>query len=148
MSIYEQLLNAAENGKPYKINFKKRYLEVDGKVLVDGGKCKETYGFEPKWDKEYVEELYVNYYTSRPSERSEKSRSYFYAMPQSEMDDLQIVVGENRLVAQAKLEGVVLGLLLENYPYENLTDEKHTFWQSEKYPGLILWREWFTGECL
>ena len=98
---------------------------------------------ETKFCLDIIEELYKNYKYSTPSEKSEryKQRNYFKALSPDEMTDEELVNGEDRNVAQAKLEGFILCASLAGY----LTwDEKKMgkwFYQG-KDKDLVILREW------
>ena len=76
-----------------------------------------------------------------------KKKSFFIAQEFEKLTDKQLATGEDRVVAQVKLEAYVLGLILLGCPFSAFdTDEKHWFWQSSNNKKLIIQREWFSKE--
>lgn len=107
-SIYEETLRAVENGAGFKVDFRRRNLKIDGRYVIENGRYEGELGVPPSSEDEFfsnVEELYCRYKHSVPSERSEgKSRRYFRAMPEKDLDDDDMLYGERRDKAQVALE--------------------------------------------
>ena len=99
-SIYEETLRAVENGAGFKVDFRRRNLKIDGRYVIENGRYEGELGVPPSSEDEFfsnVEELYCRYKHSVPSERSEgKSRRYFRAMPEKDLDDDDMLYGERR----------------------------------------------------
>lgn len=144
MTIYEKLVDSVSKGQSYYINFKTKDLKLNKKYLVRNGVFDGDYGL-PECDvRERLEELFENYYFSVPSERSELKTTYFHHIDDNELEIEDLVCGESRFLAQAKLEGYVLGLILSKCSWSVIADEeKHFFWRSKKNKNLIMWKEWF-----
>lgn len=144
MTIYEKLIDGVSKGQSYYINFKTKDLKLNKKFLVKNGEYDGEYMFLPCKAKEHIEELFESYYFSIPSERSEIQTTYFHHVEDDELSVADLVCGESRFIAQAKLEGYVLGLILSNCPWESIAeDKKNFFWQSKNNKNLIVWKEWF-----
>lgn len=143
MTIYETLIDGVTKGQSFYINFKAKDLKLNKKYLVRNGKYDGEYGFLPNV-KKHIEELFEEYYFSVPSERSEMKTTYFQHIDNDELEVEDLMCGESRLIAQAKLEGYVLGLILSGCPWSAIAeDEKNFFWQSKNNKNLIVWKEWF-----
>ena len=106
--IYRETVTAIENGANFRIDFQSRSLKVNGRHMIRNGR----YDGAP-WLPEYgcgdfftdVEELYRRYKHSIPSERSQsKSRRYFMALPESDLEDGDMLYGQHRDTAQFELE--------------------------------------------
>lgn len=146
MTIYEQLIDGVTKGQSYYINFKTRDLKLNNKFLVKNGKYDGEYGFLPCKAREHIEELFDEYYFSNSCERSDMKSTYFIALDNEEISMEEAVCGESRFIAQAKLEGYVLGLILSNCPWSEIAyNEKDFVWQSKNNKNLIVWKEWFEG---
>ena len=144
MTIFEQLMDGVQKGQSYYINFKTRDLKLNKKFLVKNGKYDGKYGFLPYKAREHIEELFNKYYFSVSCERSDMKSTYFSALESDEMSMEETVCGESRFVAQAELEGYVLGLILSNCPWSEIAyNEKDFVWQSKNNKNLIVWKEWF-----
>ena len=88
-----------------------------------------------------IEDLYAAYRTSTPPERTERRRQSFTALSVEELTDVELVCGENRDVAQAKLEGFILcavlsGVLQWHDSYGSW------FWRSDNHPDLVILKQW------
>lgn len=144
MTIYEQAVKAAEDGKSVSVNFITKSVKINGKYAVKNGEYEGDYGVSTDNVKETVEKLFDNYYYSYPSQRGCKKKSYFLASEFEELTEEQLAKNEDRVVAQVKLEAYILGLILRRCPFSVFDDnEKHWFWQSQNNKKLILHRYWF-----
>jgi hypothetical protein len=147
MTIYEQLIKAAEQGKSVFINLNTKSARINGNEIVKNGVYSGDYGVTLNNPKEMVEFLFENYFYSYPSARSSKRKSYFIAQEFEKLSTKQLATSEDRILAQVKLEAYVLGLILLGCPFSAFdTDEKHWFWQSSNNKKLIIQREWFSKE--
>lgn len=108
--IYRETVTAIENGANFRIDFQSRSLKVNGRHMIRNGR----YDGAP-WLPEYgcgdfftdVEELYRRYKHSIPSERSQsKSRRYFMALPESDLEDGDMLYGQHRDTAQFELNSI------------------------------------------
>lgn len=155
LSYYDNLIDWVKRGHTYKINLKeKSMMLVYNEKQIDNGEwypdvelinligienCKD----QNKYCLDIIESLYHNYKYSTPSERSEKNkqRCYFKALSPDEMTDEELIVGENRELAKARLEGFILCVSLAGY----LTWDEKTmgkwFYQGED-KDLVILREW------
>lgn len=89
-----------------------------------------------------VEELYRRYKHSIPSERSQsKSRRYFMALPESDLEDGDMLYGQHRDTAQFELEFYILCRIIGGFTWNPETMGKW-FWQSEKDKDLVILRKW------
>lgn len=143
MAIYDVLIQSVENGDYFLVNLETKSLRIGKEMVINDGKYEgELIGDLPCDPWEMLEKLFINYYLSRPGAWSERKKCYFAAKNVKEMSDIELACGEQRLIAQAKLEGFVLcavlsGLLKWNPLYGNW------FWKSKKYPELVLLKKWF-----
>lgn len=143
MTVVEQLIEKVENGVHFHIDFKKKSMKVNGKYLVKDGEYSGEYGFLPCKALEKIEELYKNYKYSYPSERGEHYISYFMALPMEDMTDAEMVFGEEREIARAKLESYILGLMLSGFQWNSQEELKGKwFWQGND-KDLIIFKSWF-----
>lgn len=144
MKVYDQLIDAVENGKRFKVDLRKRILKIDGEIYIDHGIVRRGCECEPS-DSLFadVENLWDGFYYSRPSERSESNRhTYYKAMPLKNMSDEQLCKGKNREVERAKIEYATLMGILGNSKWAGGS----WYWRSEKYPALIILKEWMEEE--
>lgn len=144
MTVYEQLVSAAESGKSVAISIAAKSAWINRKAIVDNGAYQGDFGVTDKSAKEMVELLFENYFYSVPSQRSSRRKGYFIAQEYEKLTMKQLVENENRVVAQVKLEAYVLGLILCGCSFDVFdSNKKHWFWQSPKNKKLIIQREWF-----
>lgn len=144
-NIYENAVRAVEDGAKFTVDFRSRSLKLNGKYLIEDGRYEGELGVPLCSGEEFlanVEELYYRYKHSVPSERSEgKSRRYFTALPEWELDDQAMLYGERRDKAQIELELYVLGQILGGFAWVPETMGKW-FWQSKTDKDLVILRSW------
>ena len=153
MTIYEELIKRVEEGETFYINFKNKALKIGKKFLIADG----VYDSERTLHEmsqctmsgvlSTIESLYENYKYSLPSERSDnKRRTYFKALSVDKLTDRQMIVGERREVARAKLEGFLLCMIVSGHFVwdENLMGK--WFWQSKNDPDLVILRSWIENK--
>lgn len=138
MTVYEQLIEAANDGKSVVVDFYNRTAKING-INIKG-----CYGVTKDNAKQNVERLFNQYCYSYPSTRGVKKKSYFNACSFEELTEKQLATGKDRVVAQVELEGYILGLILCGCPFSAFdNDNKHWFWQSPKNKRLIVMKDWF-----
>ena len=144
-NILGKLIEAAAAGRKWRVDFKSRSAKIDGEYLVKDGVYNVITGMDPYPSSQFIrhlEYLYQVYKHSMPSERSESKRKrYFKALAEHELDDSDMMYGVCRDMAQAELEGFVLGAMLEGLSWDESWGK--WFWQSKNDPDLVLLREWF-----
>ena len=125
------------------IDFDTRTLKIKDKFLIKNGKPVNDYLIsENDVTFEDIECLYAIYETSFPDQRC---MSLFRAKPENQLSLSEIVYGEDRSVAQQRLEQTLLEAIISHkliYP-----DNDKWFWQSQKNKNLIIPRWIFTQEC-
>ena len=149
MTIYEELIQRVSDGETFRIDFEKRTMKIGKQKVIDNGEYDETrelinfkgFVFQA------IDELYKNYKYSLPSERSDsKRKKYFKALPIEKISDEQLMTAERREVAQCKLEGFILCMVLKNiFTWDEFTDSKW-FYQSENDPDLIILKSWIENK--
>lgn len=144
-NIYENAVRAVEDGAKFTVDFRSRSLKLNGKYLIEDGRYEGELGVPLCSGEEFlanVGELYYRYKHSVPSERSEgKSRRYFTALSERELDDQAMLYGERRDKAQIELELYVLGQILGGFAWVPETMGKW-FWQSKTDKDLVILRSW------
>lgn len=83
---------------------------------------------------EALEAAYAVYKHSIPSEKTMGRTPRFYALPESELSDEDMLYGIPREEAERELEAALAGF---SYP-----DDSGWFWQSENDPDLVVLRSW------
>lgn len=145
INIYQEAIQAVENGANFKIDFQSRSLKLNGKYVIKEGKYEGELGVPCCNEKEFlanVEELYRTYKHSVPSERSaSKSRQYFLAFPERSLSDDAMLYGERRDKAQIELELYILCQILGGFKW-NPEKMGRWFWQSKVDKDLVILRHW------
>ena len=148
-NIYQQVVQAVENGAKFSVDFRSRSLRLNGRSVIREGNYEGSLGVEPCTEKEFlsqIEERYLRYKHSVPSERSaSRSRNYFLALPEKDLDDEDMLYGERRDKAQIELELYILCKLLNGFRWNAETMGKW-FWQSTRDKDLVLLRQWIDIE--
>lgn len=144
-NVYQNAIQAVENGSNFKIDFLSRSLKIDGKYVIENGKYEGDLGVTPCNEDEVlknIEELYCNYKHSIPSERSEsKSHQYFTALPERCLSDEAMLYGERRDKAQIELELYFLCQIIQGLKW-NPQNMGKWFWQSKSDKDLVILRNW------
>lgn len=153
MTIYEELVERVSNGETFHIDFAKRTMKVGKDYLIKNGEYDATKHLVPdSYVLPYIGmelilgcigTLYAIYKCSLPSERSDKKRrTYFKALSMDELSDIQLLQAERREIAQARLEGYILCMILEK---KFIWDEDimgKWFYQAKGDSDLIILRKW------
>lgn len=144
-NIYQEAVRAVEEGAGFKVDLQRRNLKIDGRHVIRDGQYEGTLGVEFRSAEEFladVEELYRHYKHSIPSERSlGKSRLYFRALPEKDLDDGAMLYGQRRDKAQIALELYVLCGIIAGFGWDPETMGRW-FWQSRNDKDLVILREW------
>jgi predicted SprT family Zn-dependent metalloprotease len=151
MTIYEELVKRVSEGEDFHIDFEKRSMKVGKQYLIKDGEYDterelymETHAF-PNINVILFEldQLYYWYKYSLPSERSDsKRRKYFKALPIEEIPDRELLRAERREVAQAKLEGAIVCLIVSGQLIWNKTVMGNWFYQSPNDKDFVLLKQW------
>ena len=83
---------------------------------------------------EELEEKYAIYKHSIPSEKTMHRTSRFYALPESELSDDDMLYGVSREQAERDLEKALMGF--------TIPEGSGWFWQSKNDPDLVVLRQW------
>ena len=144
MTIYDELVQRVSDGETFYINFKNKSMKIGKKfVIVDGiydteRKLIECDCANTKDILNRIEKFYADYKYSLPSERSDsKRRKYFKALPMEKLTDSQLIAAQRREIAQAKLEGFILCMVL-NGKFKWTNEMGKWFWQSNKDGDLVI----------
>lgn len=143
--IYQEAVQAVEQGARFSVDFRSRSLKLNGKYVIKDGQYDGELGISACPGEEFfaeVEELYRRYKHSVPSERSEsRSRRYFKALSERELSDEDMLYGWRRDTAQLMLELYFLCQILNGFTW-NPETMGHWFWQSKNDKDLVILREW------
>lgn len=143
-NIYFETIQKVSEGARFTVDFENRTLKVNGRKIIDNGKYSGELGVEYTEEPlEEIQTLYVRYMHSIPSERSNsKRRLYFTPLDEDELDDMDMLYGERREVAQVELELYVLCLILNGSLVWDNFAKGQWFWQSKTLPELVLLKKW------
>lgn len=152
-TIYEELLEQVEAGHRFHVDFKEQLLRIGTKKLIEDGAWDADRELHPfaRLDIPTIlfiaEEMYRSYKYSLPSERSEsKRRTYFKALPTDELTDEQMVFGERRELARARLESFLLCMIVDGQLVWDEATMGKWFYQSKTEPDFVLMRDWIEKE--
>lgn len=146
MSIYERIIEAVQKGDDFYVNFKTGTLKIDDRfIIADNKLCEDTDERLLPEDMEtsvfsHIEELYHAYKYSTPSYVSSEMSSYFTALSSEELNEYYFLTGEQRHIAQVKLEAYIACLKVKGLI--EWTDNTSWFWQSKTDPDLVLLKKW------
>lgn len=159
MNFFDEMMVRVSDRMSVFIDLENKTLKFGKEKVVENGELTEKYkdyDYMPQFYScdnpwETIENLYESYRFSTPGKRDidfyrkdSVRKTYFKALPLDELDDATLVVGEEREIAKVELEGFVLLMTLEN-KLKWIWEDKW-FWQSEKYPDLIVLKKWIVKE--
>lgn len=146
-NIWNEAQEKVHNGSSFRINLEKRDLVIDGKYIIKEGQYEGSLGYDTNFPVNdllvMAEGFYWQYRHSIPSARSEaRCRRYFRALPEHELSEDDMLYGENRELAQLRLELYLLIAILNSDLIWDEFAKGYWFWQSDKYKSLIILRQW------
>lgn len=118
-NIWNEAQEKVHNGSSFRINLEKRDLVIDGKYIIKEGQYEGSLGYDTNFPVNdllvMAEGFYWQYRHSIPSARSEaRYRRYFRALPEHELSEDDMLYGENRELAQLRLELYLLIAILNS----------------------------------
>lgn len=145
--LYPEVIERISDGARFTVNLQRRSLKLNGKYIIKDGKYDGDLGVDLADPIQRIETLYGRYRHSIPSERNDnRHRHYFQALPESKLEEDDMLYGVPREVAAAELEiFILLALMAGTLTWESFTgiDPKATwFWKSPKEPSLIIFKHW------
>ena len=146
-NIWNEAQEKVHNGSSFRINLEKRDLVIDGKYIIKEGQYEGSLGYDTNFPVNdllvMAEGFYWQYRHSIPSARSEaRYRRYFRALPEHELSEDDMLYGENRELAQLRLELYLLIAILNSDLIWDEFAKGYWVWQSDKYKSLIILRQW------
>lgn len=146
-TIFEKAIDAVTNGEKFKVNLEKRNLKIGNEYLIKYGKYGGVLYNGVGFSISTLEDLYQVYKHSRPSERSEnKQRKYFKALKLNELEEDDMLYGDDRELAQLSLELYLLCWILSGTFVWDEESMGKWFWQSQNDKDLVILRSWIDGK--
>lgn len=146
-TIFEKAVDAVTNGEKFKVNLEKRNLKIGNEYLIKDGKYDGVLYNGVGFSISTFEDLYQVYKHSRPSERSEnKQRKYFKALKLNELEEDDMLYGDDRELAQLSLELYLLCWILSGTFVWDDESMGKWFWQSQNDKDLVILRSWIDGK--
>lgn len=146
-TIFEKAVDALTNGEKFKVNLEKRNLKIGNEYLIKDGKYDGVLYNGVGFSISTFEDLYQVYKHSRPSERSEnKQRKYFKALKLNELEEDDMLYGDDRELAQLSLELYLLCWILSGTFVWDEDSMGKWFWQSQNDKDLVILRSWIDGK--
>ena len=147
ITIFEKAVYAVTNGEKFKVNLEKRNLHIGNEYLIKDGKYDGVLYNGVGFSISTFEDLYQVYKHSRPSERSEnKQRKYFKALKLNELEEDDMLYGDDRELAQLSLELYLLCWILSGTFVWDEESMGKWFWQSQNDKDLVILRSWIDGK--
>lgn len=108
--LYEEIIKQVQGGAKFCVDLKKKSLLFNRKYIIKNGECK-IYDVENLIERKDADtilaelvDLFNVYYNSIPSERSNRRVQWFKALRLDELSQNDLLYGEQRDVAQCRLE--------------------------------------------
>ena len=112
-----------------------RSLSLDVRCKKDDVRCEhQPSAIEHQTSVEALEAAYEVYKHSIPSEKTMHRTARFYALPESELSDEDMLYGVPREQAERELEQALAGF--------TMPEGSGWFWQSKNDPDLVVLRQW------
>ena len=148
--LQKRLAEKSMNLNPKKVDFKTRSFKLNGQYIIQNSQYEGDLGVElcASLDEflSNVEHLYTRYKHSIPSTMSEcKSRKYFKALSDKDLEDEDMLFGVGRDIAQVELELYILCQIILGIGWDANKMGKW-FWQSNKDRDLVILKNWVTVE--
>ena len=138
-NIYQESIQAVEKGTKFKVDFKTRSFKLNGQYIIQNSQYEGDLGVElcASLDEflSNVEHLYTRY----------KSRKYFKALSDKDLEDEDMLFGVGRDIAQVELELYILCQIILGIGWDANKMGKW-FWQSNKDRDLVILKNWVTVE--
>ena len=145
-TIIGKAMDNVEDGSKFRVDLEKRSLYIDKKCLVKEGVYEGKLTDTEFFSIAVLENLYYRYKHSRPSERNDsKQRRYFKALKLNELTDDDMLYGDEREVAQFRLESYLLCWILSGLFVWDEESMGKWFWQSQNDKDLVILRSWVEG---
>ncbi len=143
MDILDYVEKAVKQGKSCYVNFKTNTIRIGRKTIMKDGETEYDISFAKSEDPvKELHKLYEMYKYSIPSAKEEsKRKGYFTALAMDDISDERLVTAVERSLAKARLEVWFVCAKLNNSLIWN-SDQNTFFWQSDKYPELIVLKDW------
>lgn len=145
---YDLVSGLVARGSSFRCDLLKRDLWVAGKRIVkDGefvGKVEPLETGDALAGVEYLYERYKHSIPSESTERRKRNGTQFHALDFDELSDDDIMYGERRALAKAKLETFVLFTVLSGQ-LKWTEGMGSWFWRSAKDPDLVLLKGWIAN---
>lgn len=141
---YVDLIKKVNRGVSFSINFKKRELRINKKLIdLKSIEWQTDFQLAPNGELNELYPFYYAYKHSVPSERSERvSKHYFKALPVKELSDDDFLYGMPRELARFNLEMALLReLVFGNLKWNDKTMGTW-FWQSPDDKDFVILKEW------
>lgn len=156
MNIFDELIVRAEDGCSIKVDFENQNLKFDKEDVISNGILVGQYKDYELFSKYFVitdpwkqiEILYKRYKKSIPSKKdicNKYNKEYFKALSIKDLEDIDLVIGVERNIAKATLEGYFLLAVLDGRLKWKWNE--NWFWQSEEDSDLIVLRKWIEKVC-
>ena len=152
--VFDLETTGLNKSKDYIIQFAAIKVDANKRKIIDNGKYDESRVLldinaisNIETTLNMIEFLYHNYKYSLPSERSDsKRKKYFKALSVDELTDEQMATGERREIAQSKLEGFILCMILSDKFTWDEDKVGKWFYQSTNDPDLVILRSWIENK--
>lgn len=151
IDVIDYARSCVKCGDKFYVGLQNRSLAINGHYLIKDGQVTESDMILSKWHKEdwpekklfYVLEYKYNFYKhSVPSERSESHRrSYFKALPEKDLADIDMMYGQSREFARYELESFLLAMIMCG-AFEWKNEWGSWFWQSQNDKDFVILRKW------
>lgn len=145
-SVVAIAIAAAEQGARVTVDLIKHSLDIDGAHLIDDGQWAGSLGID-RIDETMalamIEHAFAAFERSVPEHSARDHSRWFHSCSDDELADSELVTGQERPVAKARLEVTTLGLILNgSLTCQSQQMQGKWFWQSPNHPHLVILADW------
>lgn len=148
MTVWDMAVDAVTNhGTSFRVDIIGRNFTLGKRKVIENGVWQGDLGIDESMSVDDVlmriEDLYADYYVSMESKRSHRSL-FGHSTERKTREDFMFAEYTN--VAQLKLElFVLLSVLSGVLVWTEERFGKKWYWQSERYPSLVINKSWICG---
>lgn len=145
MSLFKELMDKLSKMYNFRIDFVSKSMYLNGKEvdLTSTGDYLSESDLTGFTVKEKATVLYENYRFSSTSGIGKKKSTWFKPIDPDDLSLVDLVDGEDRKIAQYRLEVFILCSGLQGlWEFE----PRQWYWQSDIYPDFVVKKNWVTGK--
>lgn len=148
--IFNDTLAAVAGGARVRVSLDSHCLQVNGCDVINQGQWQGKLGV-PRVDEAtalaMIEQAFATFECSVPAHDGRDRSRWFAALDEDQLTDRDLVTGQERPRARARLELLTLSLIINgSLTPDGPQMQGRWFWQSKAHPRLVILTQWL--KCL